>query len=197
MINDIKIFDENNENIINKTEKIFFLPFNNNNNDCFLYTEFSNSKLINNNGINRIYFFYEKYIQLNKIEIKNYSKNYSMNIKDIKIFIDDNIIYEGEIKGNGQNNIINFNYNEALNESYVNQDERPRYEMIQINQIKMLRIIDYDEFDCQNDFKSKIIETLENNNDFINDEKYSNFDFNDNNNDENNNDENNDNNNNV
>ena len=186
-IDDIKIFDENNENIINKTEKIFFLPFNNNNNDCFLYTEFSNSKLINNNGINRIYFFYENYIQLNKIEIKNYSKNYSMNIKDIKIFIDDNIIYEGEIKGNGQNNIINFNYNEALNESYVNQDERPRYEMIQINQIKMLRIIDYDEIDCQNDFKSKIIETLENNNDFINDEKHSNSDFNDDNNDNNNN----------
>jgi hypothetical protein len=110
-----------------------------------------------------------------------------MNIKDIKIFIDDNIIYEGEIKGNGQNNIINFNYNEALNESYINQDERPRYEMIQINQIKMLRIIDYDEIDCQNDFKSKIIETLENNNDFINDEKHSNSDFNDDNNNNDNN----------
>ena len=58
-----------------------------------------------------------------------------MNIKDIKNFIDYNIIYEGEIKGKGEINIINFNNNNNFNENYLVEIQKLRYKMYEINNL--------------------------------------------------------------
>ena len=136
----IKLFDEKNdeillykedekfENIHNKNSrednisKIFLLPDNHIINPkispMFLakYNYFNNSK--NKGGLNRIYIIFYNYIILSKIQITNYFKYDEIATKDIKIFIDDKIIFEGEL--NKKNNDIYFSNNFDIKDNNIN-----------------------------------------------------------------------------
>ena len=136
----IKLFDEKNdeillykedekfENIHNKNSrednipKIFLLPDNHIINPkispMFLakYNYFNNSK--NKGGLNRIYIIFYNYIILSKIQITNYFKYDEIAAKDIKIFIDDKIIFEGEL--NKKNNDIYFSNNFDNKDNNIN-----------------------------------------------------------------------------
>ena len=61
----------------------------------------ANNKL----GENRIYFIFNQCIAISKIKIINYEKNLEIAAKHIKIFLDDNIIFEGDLKNIELNNI--------------------------------------------------------------------------------------------
>ena len=69
------------------------------------------SKLYNYNGAsnklgeNRIYFIFNQCIAISKIQIINYEKYLDIAAKHIKIFLDDNIIFEGDLKNIEINNI--------------------------------------------------------------------------------------------
>ena len=69
------------------------------------------SKLYNYNdvnndlGENRVYFIFNHCIGISKIIINNYEKYSEIAAKHIKIFIDDNIIFEGNLKNEDINNI--------------------------------------------------------------------------------------------
>ena len=68
----------------------------------------------NDLGENRIYFIFNECITLSKICIHNYNKYLDIAAKDIKIFLDDNIIFEGELNNVTINTIYfseNNNYN--------------------------------------------------------------------------------------
>ena len=62
--------------------------------------------LNNDLGENRIYFIFNECIILSRICIHNYNKNLDIATKDIKILLDDNIIFEGELKNIDINNIF-------------------------------------------------------------------------------------------
>ena len=147
-IDEIQIINYNMENIINKA-KIFFFPDKtilNPQSNPVLFTRFSNINSVNENrGLNRIIFIFDNFFILNKIIIKNYSKYYDIGIKEIKIFIDENIIYEGEIKTNG--NITKLFFNNLDNEYIDNENEiikpYPRYDMFEDNNRKSLVLRKY------------------------------------------------------
>jgi hypothetical protein len=69
------------------------------------------SKLYNFNevnnklGENRIYFIFNICIAISRINIINYEKYLEIAAKHIKIFLDDNIIFEGDLKNIEINNI--------------------------------------------------------------------------------------------
>ena len=68
----------------------------------------------NDLGENRIYFIFNECITLSKICIHNYNKYLDIAARDIKIFLDDNIIFEGELNNVTINTIYfceNNNYN--------------------------------------------------------------------------------------
>ena len=68
----------------------------------------------NNLGENRIYFIFNECISLSKICIHNYNKYLDIAAKDIKIFLDDYIIFEGQLNNITINTIYfseNNNYN--------------------------------------------------------------------------------------
>ena len=147
-IDEIQIINYKMENIINKA-KIFFFPDKtilNPQSNPVLFTRYSNINSVNENrGLNRIIFIFDNFFILNKIIIKNYSKYYDIGIKEIKIFIDENIIYEGEIKSNG--NITKLFFNNLDNEYIDNENEiikpYPRYDMFEDNNRKSLVLRKY------------------------------------------------------
>ena len=59
----------------------------------------------NKSGENRIYFIFNQCIAISKIKIINYEKYLEIAAKHIKIFLDDNIIFEGDLKNIELNNI--------------------------------------------------------------------------------------------
>jgi hypothetical protein len=69
------------------------------------------SKLYNFNdvendlGENRVYFIFNHCIGISKICIYNYEKYFDIAAKHIQIFCDDNIIFEGDLKNIGINDI--------------------------------------------------------------------------------------------
>ena len=84
------------------------------------------------NEDNKIYIIFNNLIMLSKIKIYNYFKYDEIAVKDIKIFIDDNIIFEGELnkkineiyfynndKNNTRNNAIITNENERYSEKIL------------------------------------------------------------------------------
>ena len=72
------------------------------------YFNDSNNEL----GENRIYFIFNECIILSRICINNYNKYLDIAAKDIKILLDDKIIFEGALKNMGINNIY---FNEKKN----------------------------------------------------------------------------------
>ena len=66
-------------------------------------------KNINNNfGEKRIVFIFNECVALSKISINNYNKNIDISAKEIKILLDENIIFEGVLKKLEINNIYFF-----------------------------------------------------------------------------------------
>ena len=111
----IKIFNQNGKEI-NNYKKII-LPINSiikcsNNNKIIM--KFININVLNNelknvydcNKNNRIYFIFNDPIGISLINIENFNNNKeNFSLKDIKILLDDNIIYEAKLK-KGMNSII-------------------------------------------------------------------------------------------
>ena len=166
-IEKIQLFDEKNdeiplckedeefENIHNENSKeenipkIFLVPENHNINPkispMFLakYNYFNSSK--NKEGENRIYVIFYNYIILSKIHIVNYYKYDEIAAKDIKILIDDKIIFEGEL--NKKDNDIYFSNsfdiedNNNINDvNYIEDDKRYK-ELIYNDGTKVLTLV--------------------------------------------------------
>ena len=155
-LDEIKLFDEKNNEIILFNDDLN-IEFNNNNNniekensipDIYLLPDNRN---INNkikpliltrykNNENKIYIIFDNLIMLSKIKIFNYDKYDKFAVKDIKIFIDDNLIFEGEINPNKKNQIFFSNSDELISEK--NDIIRERYsEKILKNGTKILSLV--------------------------------------------------------
>ena len=67
----------------------------------FYYFNDANNEL----GENRIYFIFNECISLSRICINNYNKYFDISAKHIIILLDDFIIFEGDLKNVGNNNI--------------------------------------------------------------------------------------------
>lgn len=61
--------------------------------------------IYNTNGENRLYFIFNECTTLSKITIINYNKFLNMAVKDIKILLDEKVIFEGELKNSEPNHI--------------------------------------------------------------------------------------------
>jgi hypothetical protein len=107
--NDI-IYSNNNGNDINLINpRIFILPESLRVNPTTRPLIFSKFHFFNDShndlGENRIYFIFNECIILSRICIYNYNNNLDIATKDIKILLDDNIIFEGELNNIDINNI--------------------------------------------------------------------------------------------
>ena len=107
------------------------------------YNYFNSSK--NKEGENRIYVIFYNYIILSKIHIVNYYKYDEIAAKDIKILIDDKIIFEGEL--NKKDNDIYFSNsfdiedNNNINDvNYIEDDKRYK-ELIYNDGTKVLTLV--------------------------------------------------------
>ena len=115
----IKIYNQNGKEIDNY--KTIILPknsiikcYNNfyNDNDNKIIMKFINTNFFNNeskdvydcNKNNRMYFIFDDPVGISLINIENFNKE-NFSLKEIKILLDDNIIYEGKLK-KGMNSII-------------------------------------------------------------------------------------------
>ena len=128
-LNSINLYNQNGEKIINFKKCI--LPFNsikkNSGNILLHYINLNkedNNTFYNNNNYNRMYFFFENPIGISIINIENYcnkeNNKYSsfiehrdIGIREIKIFMENNIIYEGKLR-KGKNNSILFTGNKEI-----------------------------------------------------------------------------------
>ena len=133
----IKIFNENNEEIImsEKNEKVDCKE-NSNIPNIYLFPDkltinpkinpiiLTKYKIINcfknENYINRIYIIFNNLVMISRINIKNYCKYDEISVKCIKIFIDDNLIFEGQLNKN--DNEIFFS-NKEMEDFYSKKDK--------------------------------------------------------------------------
>ena len=125
-IENIQIFDEENKEIIlfpslNKNKiksnitindifpRIYLMPEGTQvktKKKPLILSKLYNFNEVNNKlGENRIYFIFNHCIAISKIKIINYEKYLEIATKHIKIFLDDNIIFEGDLKNIEINNI--------------------------------------------------------------------------------------------
>jgi hypothetical protein len=117
----------NNDNNNNSNLRIFIMPESKriyfNNKPLFLckYHNFNDAN--NDLGENRAYFIFKQYITLSRICIYNYYKKSDIATKDIKILLDDAIIFEGELKNKGIKNDIFFcdydNFSDNVNDNDI------------------------------------------------------------------------------
>ena len=122
----IKLFNENNEEIImSENEEKVDCKENNNIPNIYLFpnkltinpkinpiilTKYKNINCSKNEDyVNRIYIIFNNLIMISRIYIKNYCKYDEISVKCIKIFIDDNLIFEGQLNKN-DNEIFFSNY---------------------------------------------------------------------------------------
>ena len=122
----IKLFNENNEEIImSENEEKVDCKENNNIPNVYLFpnkltinpkinpiilTKYKNINCSKNaDYVNRIYIIFNNLIMISRIYIKNYCKYDEISVKCIKIFIDDNLIFEGQLNKN-DNEIFFSNY---------------------------------------------------------------------------------------
>ena len=63
------------------------------------------NEIKNNLGENKVYIIFNDFIAISKISIQNYEKYGEIAAKHIKILLDDNIIFEGDLKNIEINNI--------------------------------------------------------------------------------------------
>jgi len=133
----IKIFNENNEEIImsENNEKVDCKE-NSNIPNIYLFpdkltinpkinpiilTKYRNINFSKNaDNANRIYIIFNSLVMISRINIKNYSKYDEISVKCLKIFIDDNLIFEGQLNKN--NNEIFFS-NKEMEDFYSKKDK--------------------------------------------------------------------------
>ena len=113
----IKLFNENNEEIIisendekledkenNNIPRVYLFPEKlkiNPKINPIILTKYKNINCYKNGDYaNRIYFIFNNLIMLSRINITNYRKYDEISVKCIKIFFDDNIIFEGQLNKN-------------------------------------------------------------------------------------------------
>ena len=99
--NEILLIEDGNNEIISKKEEkiipdIYLLPENRRLDLKLKPMVLTNYK----NKENRIYIIFNNLIMISKINIINYYKYDEIAVKDIKILIDDNVIFEGELNKN-------------------------------------------------------------------------------------------------
>jgi hypothetical protein len=133
----IKLFNENNEEIImsENDEKLDFKEHNNIPNiylfpdkltinpkiNPIILTKYKNINCSKNEDyVNRIYIIFNNFVMISKIYIKNYCKYDEISVKCIKIFIDDNLIFEGQLNKN--DNEIFFS-NKEMEDFYSKKDK--------------------------------------------------------------------------
>ncbi len=141
-LNSIEIINDKNENIFLKG-KIFFFP------DKVIINpgeqilgNFSNINQKVNGGMNRIIIMFDELEIINCIKFINYEKYKDIAVKEIKILIDEYIVYEGYIKNKGETII-------AFNEKYLDQDcnkenfLEENYEILETSDAKILKLQNY------------------------------------------------------
>ena len=147
----IKLFDESNneiaifpdeENIEEKEDKnipyIYLLPEKQNISGKLTPIVLTKYKYQEN----KIYMILNNLFMLSKIKICNYYKYDAIAVKDMKILIDDNLIFEGEL--NTKLNEIYFcnNDNDNIGNNEINSNEKERYsEKVLENGTKILSLI--------------------------------------------------------
>ena len=91
---------------------------------------------------NKIYIIFNNLVMLSKINIYNYYKYDAIAVKDMKILLDDNIIFEGELNKK-INNIYFFNNDkDNIGNNKIKIDEKERYsEKVLENGTKILSLI--------------------------------------------------------
>ena len=124
---------------------------------------------INNKlGENRIYFIFNDCITLSKVCIHNYNKYLDIATKEIKIFLDDKIIFEGELKNIEINNIY---FSEK-----TKYNEKNKLKKMLSNTITLPRGINNsnNHFDKNLNFLGKTFDNKQNKNNYkiINNERY-------------------------
>lgn len=120
-IDKIKIYDQLGRDIFHKYKTKYRVEANsliindfNDNNGCLLRYMNTNSKDGEHYKENSIFFFFKIPISISYISIKNYRKKKECGVKDIKIYSDDNIIFEGIINQSDAENESDKNGGETL-----------------------------------------------------------------------------------
>lgn len=110
--------------------------------------------IYNVNGENRLYFIFNECTTISKITIINYSKFLNMAVKDIKILLDEKVIFEGELKNSEPNHIYFYKVRNNLSKSINNLHKRnkffPNLENNIDNNIKKSNNSRYNEYIQQN-----------------------------------------------
>ena len=141
-LNSIEIINDKNENIFLKG-KIFFFP------DKVIINpgeqilgNFSNIFQKNNFGMNRLIIMFDELEIIYYIKFINYDKYKDIAVKEIKILIDEFIVYEGFIKNQGET-IISFHEMFLDKDSNKNNNFNERYEVIETSDSKILKLENY------------------------------------------------------
>ena len=98
-----------NNNINNAYPKIYLMPegtlLKSKAKPLILSKLYNFNDVKNNLGENKVYIIFNNFIGISKISIQNYEKYVEIAAKHIKILLDDNIIFEGDLKNIDINNI--------------------------------------------------------------------------------------------
>ena len=92
---------------------------------------------------NRMIIIFESFAMISEIKIMNYTKIPKAGAKEIKIFLDGNIIYEGECNIGGETS-INFSLTHDSITKRDKEDPWSRYEVIEGESIKILQLKGYE-----------------------------------------------------
>ena len=110
----VVFYNEKNEEISVEKCKVFVCPggygVGYRNLPLVLSKYYNENSVLGNGEIVRVYFIFNEPICLHHISIFNHSINKEMSVKELKILLDDRIIFEGTLSSN-EENIINFNEN--------------------------------------------------------------------------------------
>ena len=125
----INKLNHNNDNSKNKKDnnnytRIYLLPGQNivqpKEIPLFLINYKRLNHIYNVNGENRLYFIFNECTTIRKITIINYNKFLNMAVKDIKILLDEKVIFEGELKNSKPNHIYFYNDKKNFSKSINN-----------------------------------------------------------------------------
>jgi hypothetical protein len=129
----INKLNHNNDNSKNKKDnnnytRIYLLPGQNivqpKEIPLFLINYKRLNHIYNVNGENRLYFIFNECTTIRKITIINYNKFLNMAVKDIKILLDEKVIFEGELKNSKPNHIYFYNDKKNFSKSINNLHKR-------------------------------------------------------------------------
>ena len=142
-LNSIEILNDKGENIFLKGKTYFFPDKVLINPHNVIFGNYNNiNKKLNDNIINRLIIMFDELEIIYCIKFFNYEKYKDIAVKEIKILIDEFIVYEGNIKNEGETII-------AFNEMYLDKKTKKekkyecKYEEIETHNAKILKLQNY------------------------------------------------------